>query len=161
MNIFVLDRCPTASAEQQCDKHVVKMILESAQMLCTTHRVLDGCEPAESAGLYRKTHANHPCSVWVRHATANYQWLCSHALALCDEYTRRYGKRHKSQDIIEWCSYHIPNNLPLGHLTPFAQAMPDEHRDDNPVVAYRRYYRAKQSEIHMRWTERETPKWLE
>lgn len=160
MNIFALDHCPTVSAEQQCDKHVVKMILESAQMLCSAHRVLDGDEPADRRGLYRKTHANHPCSVWVRHATANYQWLCSHALALCDEYTRRYGRRHKSQDIIEWCNGNRPDNLPLGYRTPFAQAMPDEHKHDDPVVAYRQYYRAKRSEIDMRWTERETPEWL-
>ena len=160
MNIFVLDKCPKLAAQQQCDKHCVKMILESAQLLCSAHRVLDGDVRADAAGLYRKTHANHPCAVWVRDSISNYQWLCSHALALAAEYRWRYDRIHKSQSIIEWCDWHLPRNLPLGTLTPFAQAMPDEYRHASAVTAYRQYYTAKRSMIDMRWTAREVPEWL-
>lgn len=150
MNIFVLDNNVELSAQYHCDKHVVKMILETAQLLCSAH------EPGVAP--YRRTHYNHPCSKWVRTTTGNYLWLADFGLALCREYTHRYGKRHKSQDVIEWAEESIPDSIPLGDLTPFAQAMPDQFKHVNTVLAYRRYYNNKQ--IDMRYTNREAPQWL-
>ena len=95
MNIFVLDESPVVSAKYACDKHVVKMILESAQMLCSVQ--------PEGTAPYKRTHYNHPCTKWVRESSRNYEWLLIHAYALCDEYTRRYDKVHKTQAVIEWC----------------------------------------------------------
>ena len=84
MNIFVTDPCPVKSAQEQCDKHVVKMVLESAQMLSTAWRVFDN-EAAENAEMYKQAHLNHPCSIWVREAQENYIWLYKHFDALCTE----------------------------------------------------------------------------
>ncbi|HAW80963.1 MAG TPA: hypothetical protein DCX27_15355, partial [Balneola sp.] len=94
MNIFVLDKNPNEAARQACDKHVVKMILESAQMLCSVH--------PEGTAPYKRSFYNHPCTKWVRETDKNYDWLVDHALALCSEYTKRYGKTHKSEEIIQW-----------------------------------------------------------
>lgn len=134
MNIFVVDRDPVQAAQDLCDKHVVKMIVETAQMLCSAH-------PAGAAP-YRRTHAKHPCTLWTAASMQNYMWLIDHGIALCEEYTKRYGKRHKSQDVIEWCRDNAPPLLSLG-LTPFAQAMPDQYRDPDPVTAYRNYYQGE------------------
>ena len=92
MNIFYFDDCPVKSAEAQPDKMLVKMPLETAQMLCTAHRVLDGDDYADSVGLYKEAYKNHPCTVWARQSRGNYEWLYTHFLALGMEYTYRYGK---------------------------------------------------------------------
>lgn len=131
MNIFVLDEDPNQAARFACDKHVVKMILESAQLLCAAF--------PEGDAPYKKTHVNHPCSIWTRANNSNYEWLVQHAYALCAEYTKRYGKVHKSQSVIEWCDINRPN-LPKEPITPFPQAMPDQYKSSNPVLAYRAYY---------------------
>ena len=88
MNIFVVDYDPNKSAQDLCDKHVVKMILETAQMLCAAHPI--GTAP------YKATHLKHPCTLWVARSIDNYEWLLTHGYALCREYTARYGKRHKT-----------------------------------------------------------------
>ena len=95
LNIFVLHKNPQLAAQYQCDKHVVKMILETAQLLCSPY--VPGVAP------YRRTHYNHPCAKWTRESQSNYFWLGIHGLALADEYTYRYGKIHKSVDVIKWC----------------------------------------------------------
>ena len=97
MNIFYLDRSPSIAAEMACDKHVVKMILESAQLLSTAHRVIDGDEYADKVGLYKMAHKNHPSTIWTRTSTENYMWLNRYFGALCREYTYRYGKHHASE----------------------------------------------------------------
>ena len=105
MNIFYLSPCPKQSAKDQCDKHVVKMILESAQMLCTAHRFLDSSEWADEAGLYKMAHKNHPSSIWVRSSVHNYTWLYVHMVALMNEYTNRYGKHHATEKLsFAWAS---------------------------------------------------------
>jgi len=124
-----------------CDKHVVKMILESAQLLCNAHWVT-GNGPAP----YAQTHVNHPCSIWVRSSISNYKWLLEHAFALCEEYTIRYNKKHKTTEVIAWCSKNLPKLKNIG-LTEFAQAMPDQYRDIDAVVAYRKYYVNEKSKI--------------
>lgn len=148
MNIFVLHRNPETAAKYACDKHVVKMILESSQMLCSAH--------PPSRAPYKRTHYNHPCSVWVRESIDNYNWLLEHAEALSAEYTRRYGKVHKSSKVIAWCRRNKPRIIQQG-LTPFAQAMPDQYKHRNPVRAYRAYYLGEKSRF-AKWKLGE-PRW--
>lgn len=157
MNLFVLDTDPEIAASYHCDKHVVKMILESAQLLCCAHHVLD--PNSKEPPPYRKTHVNHPCSVWVREGTGNYFWTIELGLALCREYTKRYeGRRHKTQDVLEWCRSHLPKGLPEKPLEPFVQAMPPKYQGSCPVAAYRAYYKGEKSEI-ARWKYSDTPPW--
>jgi hypothetical protein len=155
MNIFVLHEQPWVAAEMHVDKHVVKMIVESAQMLSTAHAVLDGEQVA-----YKPTHINHPCSKWVRESVANYQWLYSLFRYLSQEYTHRYGKVHKT-----WLNHGKtlatpPKNIPEKGSTPFALAMPDQYKDDNPVTAYRKYYLGEKAHI-FKWKDRSIPEWVD
>ena len=103
MNIFYLDEDPKLCAQYHCDRHCVKMILESCQLLCTAHWMTDGEAP------YKKTHINHPSNKWARESLSNYVWLCDMTMELCKEYTHRYGKRHKTQQHLEWCMVNLPN----------------------------------------------------
>lgn len=155
MNIFYVDQCPVISACSLCDRHVVKMILETAQLLCTAHHVTHGSDDIP----YRKTHVNHPSAVWARASVANYLWLVEHGLAMCAEYTRRYGKRHKTQDVLEWCDQHIPLLSSDGFTHP-PQCMPDEFKHADTVVAYRNYYNHKSTVIDMRYAYSSVPSWL-
>lgn len=148
MNIFVVDRDPVQAAKDLCDKHVVKMILETAQMLCTTHK---GGAP------YKPSHMKHPCTIWASVSMDNYEWLLSHGFALCEEYARRYGKRHKTQDVLEWLDANRPQ-IPRIGLTPFAQAMPDEFKHHDAVEAYRNYYIGAKSKIAV-WNHSTKPSW--
>jgi hypothetical protein len=147
MNIFVLDQDPYKAAEYHCDKHVVKMVLETAQLLSTVTGVG-----------YRPTHFNHPCTVWARESTGNFQWLYDLGLALGKEYNRRYGRRHKSSLIIaeQWPP---PATVPQGPQTPFALAMPDQYKQECPVASYRAYYLGEKSRM-LKYTNRDTPEWL-
>lgn len=158
MNIFFLSEDPVLAAQFQCDKHVVKMVLETAQLLCTTHRVLETENLPDF--LYKKTHANHPCAIWVRSSLANYQWLVAHGLALLTEYTYRYEKTHKSEPIIGWLNSNYPS-LPTKRFTQPPQAMPEEYYHYDSVTAYRQYYiNDKMKKIDCRWTKREKPWWI-
>tara|TARA_R100000152_G_C6763135_1_gene187522 strand:- start:802 stop:1263 length:462 start_codon:yes stop_codon:yes gene_type:complete len=150
MNIFVLHKNPTTAAEMACDKHVVKMILESAQMLCTVAHAQGHSAP------YRAAFKHHPCTIWVGKSKQNWDWLISHALGLCAEYTKRYGKVHKSQQHIEWCSS-LSIGLPSAGLLPFAQAMPLQYKNPCAVTAYRAYYRGEKARFATWKTQ--TPKW--
>ena len=149
MNIFVVDYDPNKSAQDLCDKHVVKMILETAQMLCAAHPI--GTAP------YKATHLKHPCTLWVARSIDNYEWLLTHGYALCREYTARYGKRHKTQDVLDWLAEHKPSIPSIG-LTPFAQVMPDEYKDTDVVVAYRKYYIGAKANIAC-WNHSSKPSW--
>ena len=170
MNIFVLDRNPVIAAQMQCDKHVVKMILESFQMLSTAHRVLDGEVVNQSRKywllndrredvLYKPSHVNHPCNQWVRESSDNYRWLYNHAIALSKEYTYRYGKNHKSYEKLSNITEMLPKNIPTKEMTDFALAMDSDYVDDDPVVSYRNYYFSKRSKFSMVWTGRQQPEW--
>ena len=152
MNIFAVDTDPKIAAQQLCDKHVVKMILESAQMLCSVFP--NGDAP------YRRAFYNHPCTKWARESAENYEWLLDHAYAMCQEYTRRYGKVHKSLDAISWCgsNYH-KLNIPRKGLTKFAQAMPEQYKTSCGVTAYRSYYNGEKA-YFAKWSKRETPSWF-
>ena len=146
MNIFVLSTCPIEAANLQCDKHVVKMILESAQIMSAV-AIKNGL-----SSKYKLTHANHPCTIWAGKFRGNYEWLSIHALALCEEYTRRYGRIHKSQEVIEEL-LKVSKILPEGS-SEFVQCLPDELKDKDPIKAYRTYYRTKRFAV---WSKTPTP----
>ena len=139
MNIFYLDKCPDKAARLQYNKHVVKMILESAQMLCTAHHVYGNLYQKENVP-YKQAHLNHPSTIWTRASVQHYMWLYNHMLALGDEYTKRYGKTHLT---ITKCAEFL--NVPPVHIqgdefTQPPQAMPDIFKRDCAIHAYWLYY---------------------
>jgi hypothetical protein len=160
MNIFYIHDNPVIAAQAMTDKHVVKMILESAQLLSTAHRYLDGQEyiqlsksgarlkkwnhpdPHTDATLYKSTHLNHPSGVWVRQSAENYMWLYKHFIALSEEYYQRYGKRHASELLLSGLLSKAPNNIPNIRRTPMLVAITDTqwHVPNNPLQSYRNYY---------------------
>lgn len=151
MNIFVLDENIETAAQYHLDKHVVKMPLETAQILCTVRHLFGGFAP------YKATHKNHPCTVWCRESKSNYLWLCNFGLALCSEYSYRYGKIHACQSVIQDCLANIPAIPDVG-LTSFALAMPEQYRSSDPVLSYRQYYIAEKRNIAS-WKKRGVPSW--
>lgn len=144
MNIFFLDYDVRKCAESHIDKHVVKMILEYAQLMSTAHRVLD---ETDNETLYKATHKNHPCGIWVREDAANYNYVYSLFLELCDEYRRRYGKTHLTETKLADLLETPPANMPDKGMTVPPQAMPEEYRREDPVEAYRAYYKGAKSDI--------------
>ena len=160
MNIFYLDKDPVVAAQMHCNKHVVKMILESAQMLSTAHRVLDGDEHADNVGMYKMAHRNHPSTKWVRHSYQNYKWLYTHMIALMQEYTYRYGKHHATERLIKPLG-----NFPKAFKNSFKtytdppQCMPDYCKNDDTVFAYQNYYILEKSSFAT-WKRRDKPKWF-
>jgi hypothetical protein len=138
MNIFYLDRDPAEAARMQCDRHVVKMILETAQLLSTAHAELDGESPA-----YKPTHKNHPSAVWVRGSLQHYAWTVCHLSALGREYTERYGKVHKTIREHLATLKQPPVALQANFWRDPPQCMPDEYKRDDTVLAYQLYYNSK------------------
>lgn len=142
MNIFYLDEDPKEAARMQCDKHVVKMILETAQLLSTAHAELDGESPA-----YKPTHKNHPSAVWVRKQRGHYEWAWKHMMALGKEYEQRYGKVHKTIREHAEALRCFPKNMDRSTariaFSPPPQCMPDECKRADTVTAYRIYYNHK------------------
>jgi len=151
MNIFVLHYCPKRAARMQCDKHIVKMPLETAQMLCTVLHRYGLPSP------YRATHKAHPCTVWAGDTRLNFGWLGEHGLALCREYTRRYKRTHKCEAVIRDALLQI-GCIPAGPQTPFPQAMPEEYRSPDAVESYRQYYQQEKARIAV-WKYSDTPAW--
>lgn len=140
MNIFYLHKDPVKAANVQYNKHVVKMILESAQMLCTAHHCYGSSEQKANVP-YRQAHLNHPSTVWARKSISTYMWLYDHMIALGKEYTKRYGKEHltilKCRDFLATPPLHIQGN----DFCEPPQCMPDEYKVDNDTVtAYWNYY---------------------
>ena len=152
MNIFVLDLDPKLCARYHCDKHVIKMILESAQLLSSTNRY---CGLAEG---YASTHINHPCAKWARESLENYIWLSDLAFYLNQEYMFRYNKNnnHKSFDVI--CSLSFPNLPDIG-ITKRPQCMPEQYKHNDPVVAYRNYYIQEKYKF-CTWKNTQVPEWF-
>ena len=178
MNIFYLDKDPKTCAEMHCDKNVVKMIIEYAQLMSTAHRVLDG-DPyvSQTLGgrriqrwkhpnsnmegrLYKASHVNHPSGIWTRKTVSNYLYLHGLWEELCKEYTYRYGKIHLTEEKLSDILCHLPENIPQGTLTEFAQAMPEYCKKKNPVDAYRFYY-VNEKDGFAKWTKRKVPDWYE
>ena len=140
MNIFVVEKNPIDAARQLPDKLICKMPVETAQMLCTAHRLLSTEKYCTEKKLYKKAFWNHPCTIWARETHCNYLWLLKHWVALCDEFQQRYGKQHKSYTDLHAGLSELPSMIPVGNLTNFAQAMPIQYKNlNNPVQAYRKY----------------------
>lgn len=137
MNIFYLDEDPKIAAVYQYNKHVVKMILESAQMLCTAHHCIMG-DDADVP--YKMAHKNHPSTIWARQSGENYAWLYHHMMALGEEYSVRYGKKHLSITKCEDKLSILPGGILETGLTEMPQCMPDEYKDKCSVQAYWNYY---------------------
>ena len=175
MNIFVVNPNPVRAAHELCDKHVVKMIVESCQMLSTAHRVLDGkptielsksnrkvrrwtlANPVKNAAMCKATMVNHPCTKWVMETNANYGWLFDHTVGLLDAYRYRYSKEHSMGCLVPLL-IEPPQNIKEGNLTPFAQAMPDKYRCESAVDAYRKYYIGEKSRF-AKWRTGSVPAW--
>ena len=137
MNIFYLDKCPEKAARLQYNKHVVKMILESAQMLCTAHHCIMG-EDADVP--YKPAHRNHPSTIWARQSGENYTWLYRHMMELGKEYEKRYSKKHLSIIKCEDPLSILPGGILETGLTKMPQCMPDEYKDECSIQAYWNYY---------------------
>jgi hypothetical protein len=156
MNIFALDNDPVVAAQSACDQHIVKMTLETAQLLCCAFD--NGVAPySRSAG-----HANHPCAIWTRQTAGNFLWLVEHGIALADEYTYRFkGKTHASREVILWCldNFILANVEHSDAMTPFAQAMPDEFRRADAISAYRAYYLGSKVRFATWLRGRKPPTW--
>lgn len=177
MNIFILDTDPGKCAEMHCDKHVIKMITESAQMLSTCHRVLDGFSEKQLSRsgkrmvtrwvhsdhkldkvLYKSAYVNHPCNVWLRESSANYNFLYKLFCYLGDEYTHRTEKVHKSLRQLSSVLANAPKNIPTENLTQFANCTT---YDTNDIVHnYRLFYIDKQNRFPMIWSKRKEPNWF-
>lgn len=152
MNIFVLDSDINKCAEFHCDQHVVKMILESVQLLCTALNKKGFSTP------YKSTHAKHPCVLWVERSYDNFNWLRDLTLALNREYRYRYEKDsdHKSISVLNEVSTY---EYASAGLTEFAQAMPEQYKiPGRPVEAYRQFYKGEKMSF-AKWTKREIPSW--
>ena len=177
MNIFYLDENYETAAKQHLDKHVVKMIIEYAQLMSTAHRVIDGTQwyDKTAAGrriarwehpnseqdqiLYKASHINHPSGIWARESFSNYMWLYSLWEELCKEYTHRYGKVHLTQQKLEGILNMPPHNIKDGPLTKMPQAMPDDVKMPDSIDAYRNYYRTFKMDM-ARYTKRNRPEFM-
>jgi len=178
MNIFYLDHDVQKCAEMHNDKHVVKMILEYAQLLSTAHRFLDGTQSVRSSKtgrqqkywslkdgrddiLYSATHINHPSTVWVRHSIENYKWLHNLLRHLCAEYTYRYGKVHKvEREGLLASLYSPPLSIASCPFTEPTPAMPDELKvPGDSIKSYRTYYSTSKTHL-ANWKKRSVPEWF-
>lgn len=181
MNIFILDEDPKLAAEYHCDKHVVKMILESAQMKSTAHwlhllsdnnkslkdfkRVrdakqwlLENTDPSLHPP-YSMTHVHHPCTIWVSSTKQNYDWHYKLLFYLCKEYTKRYGKIHKTAQYLNWFKNNDPINIKNDKLEDFAICMNEDYKILNDaVLSYRNYY-IKDKSRFAKWKYSNKPHW--
>ena len=176
MNIFYLHHDPETCVKMHNDKHVVKMIIEYAQLMSTAHRVLDGDEyygytannrrikrwkhPSEKMeeNLMKASHVNHPSNKWLRLSSQNYDWLFKLWRELLLEYTHRYGKTHKCAERYAYLA-RPPKNIPDVPFTEPTQAMPEDvKRGDSAIIAYRNYYIFHKNSM-AKWTNRPVPKW--
>lgn len=175
MNIFYVDKDPKQAAQDLVDSHVRKMILESAQLLSTAHRVLDGEQYIEVSEkgrklkrwklkefddiFYKSTHVNHPSATWVRKSIGNYLWLYEHFCSLLNEFTYRWGKHHKCEFLIEPLS-NTPKSIPNKPFSPVTLAMPDSCKIyDDHIECYRYYYNTEKRHL-FKWTNADAPKWI-
>jgi hypothetical protein len=184
MNIFYLSHKPSRCARWHCDKHVVKMILETTQLLYTAHWFLAAAangagkvavalpdfstaptlatNPSQR-GYLSIRNPRHPCAIWTRESLTNYKWLCELGMALCQEFQHRFGGSHSCEEHLYWLYAHPPPTIPRAGWTMPAQAMPDEYRcKGNSILAYRAYYKLNKGEQRgmLTYTARHSPHWL-
>jgi|694.fasta_scaffold10381_28 hypothetical protein len=179
MNIFYVDSNAEVAARNMVDRHVVKMILETAQLLSTAHRVIDGEEYVgqsqsgrkakrwrlsgnADAIMYAATHINHPSAVWVRENSANYAWLYDHLLALGREYTYRYGRTHLTIDKLKDILKDAPENIEQSNvMTKMPSCMDKQYIVSlDPIINYRNYYNYGKTDL-LRWSNRPPPQWID
>ena len=177
LNLFYLHEDPIKSAELHCDKHVVKMIIEYAQMLSTAHRMLDGKQYTDASSgrriqrwkldnsnmdgvLYKASHINHPSTKWVRENAIQSQYAYDMFVALCDEYTFRYGKKHLTDTKLRKLLNNLPNNITLGVYSEPPQCMPDDVKSESTITAYHKYYAVYKKDF-AKWTDRPVPQFME
>ena len=179
MNIFYLDKDPKQCAKEHCDKHVVKMSIEYAQLLSTTHRVLDGSpwqgrttngrrilrylhnDSELNLQLYKACHVNHPSTIWVRQSRQNYEWLYDLWTNVCYEYTHRYGRVHASQEKLELHLLIPPINIAdeeFTEPTPAMKQYPHCIVEGDSITSYRNFYWEDKREF-AKWSKRSTPEW--
>lgn len=178
MNIFYLDNHTHRCAKQHCDKHVVKMIIEYAQLLSTAHRVIDGIEYTDLSKngrrikrwkmvknsnmeetLYKAAMVNHPSAVWVRQSSRHYQWLYRLFMWLCVEYTYRYGKIHSTERLLGDLLGYTPKGLQDKGFVEPPQCMPDYCKvKGNSIKAYKNYY-INEKQYFAKWTKQKEPEW--
>ena len=156
MNIFHLHEDPKISAEYHCDKHVVKMILETAQMLSTAYRKKfnDGEE------LYKTAFPKHPMTIWVGDSGANFFWSVQLLDQLLYQYTVRYKKVHSTIKISNL--FHGRYKLWHGwktEFTPPPQCMPDEYKHKDYITAYKQYYIGEKKKF-AKYTRVDTPDFM-
>lgn len=142
MNIFRVNNDPHIAARDLCSRHVVKMVLESSQLLSTALHVA-GCN---NARLYKATHINHPSSIWTRASRSNFLWLCRHLDGLLQEYTYRFGKHHKCEPM-HAMFVDMSRAISDGEETPMLLAMPKQFHSDDAVFSYRVYYAAAKHKL--------------
>ena len=170
MNVFYIDSDPYLAARWHGDKHVVKMVIETAQLLCTAHHVLSNeygergnpfCIKAIEKGLYKPTHVNHPCAKWVRECSANYDWAWRLFDGLCCEFRTRRAKQHATERLVKPLFDQPDGILCATEHTPPPLTMPDEFKTSDPVESYRQYYRhkAREGSVSYDWG-RPAPAWL-
>ena len=177
MNVFFLDKNASECAKMHCDKHTVKMIIEYAQLLSTSHRLLDGKLYTEiqngrrikrwrmerngyEKSLYKACHINHPSAIWTRSSSSNYKWLFELWKKLCNEYTYRYGKVHLTEQKLLQVLNNTPLNIVSSEFTDPPPAMPDYCKLDTSIKSYRNYY-LKEKKRFAKWTKRNIPEWFE
>jgi len=157
MNIFFLDHDPLRAAQFHADKHCIKMVLETAQLLSSAHHILDSNPPKN---IYKLTHKNHPSAIWVRDSLRNYEWTVKLFECLLLEYKYRYGKIHKSVELLE--TLKIPPEF-IHHNISFSTppcVMPEEYIILNDVIgSYRNYYKNGKKSL-LKWTKRQKPDWI-
>jgi len=188
MNIFALHPKPRKAARWHVDQHVVKMLLETCQLLYTAHWILFYPQleehksvmkfskaqkelevpeymwdaPLTSTGepTYRPCHPHHPCAVWVRQSSSKYMWLATLGLELAREFRHRFQKVHACETHIQWLEDNLPLTIPMLPRSPYANAMDDQYKvSKDPIVCYREYYRKGKTHL-MRYTGRHSPHWL-
>jgi hypothetical protein len=175
MNVFYLNEDPVKCAEEHCDKHVVKMVIEYAQLLSTAHRVNDGIEYSEltpkgrmvkrwllrdsrETKLYKAAHVNHPDAIWARKSCGNYNYLYKLFVATCDEYTKRYGKVHETDRKLRNILALEPENIKCDKFVEPPQCMPDHCKDSNTIQAYKNYYILEKAKF-AKW-KNNIPEWF-
>jgi hypothetical protein len=176
MNIFVLHWKQRKCARWHVDKHVVKMLLETCQLLYTAHWVLfyphlRECKSVialsreqkkleiptymwsapvcETSGepCYRPCHVNHPCAKWTRVCSGNYLWLAKLGLELAREFRFRFKKEHSCEKHIIWLYDNLPLSIRMFPRRGFAIAMNEEFKiSKNPIISYRNYYKTSKKE---------------
>ena len=163
MNRFIIADTPQEIAQALCDKHVVKMPLEEAQMLCTVVRQANP-EYADEHELYRVAHAKHPCTLWAGKTRSNYMYAFRLWNHMCLEYTYRYGRQHASErfiDALREGARFVPTGELTAHPECFSEYTHLKTGEHWPVDSYRKFYHTKQHRFDMVWSKRNKPVWFD